>query len=71
VSLRLLAVSAAVSVTLVFVGMRVFDLPLENALVLAPVFVLSVGGIAFLILLWTKVIYDSVRGSRTPNEPRR
>ena len=29
---------------------------------LAPLFVLCAGAIAFLVLLWTKVIRDSVRG---------
>ena len=62
-----LVVSAAVCAVLVVLGMWIFDISLESALVLAPVFVLSVGGIAFLVILWAKVIYESVRGSRSGN----
>ena len=47
------------------VGRYAFDLNWENALVLAPLFVLCAGGIAFLAVLWAKVIYDSVRSSRS------
>ena len=59
---RSLAVSALVCAVLVVAGRFVFDISWQSALVLAPVFVLVVGGIAFLILLWTKVIRDSLRG---------
>ena len=71
--LRSLAVSAAVCALLVALGMWIFDLSIESALVLAPVFVLSVGGVAFLVILWTKVIYDSVRRPSAPaaDESRR
>lgn len=62
---RTWAISALVTATLVAVGRYVFDLDWENALVLAPLFVLCAGGIAFLLVLWTKVIYDSVRSSRS------
>jgi hypothetical protein len=46
---------------LVVVGKELFDLSWESALVLAPVFVLTLGGIAFIVVLWAKVIRDSVR----------
>lgn len=59
---RSLAISALVCAVLVVGGKYVFDISWESALVLAPVFVLVVGGVAFLILLWTKVIRDSLRG---------
>jgi hypothetical protein len=62
VTARSLAVSALVCAVLVVAGRFVFDISWQSALVLAPVFVLVVGGIAFLILLWTKVIRDSLRG---------
>ena len=61
-SARSVALSALAVAVLVVAGRYVFDLSWESALVLAPVFVLVVGGIAFLVLLWTKVIRDSVRG---------
>jgi hypothetical protein len=62
VSVRSLALSAAICAVLVVGGKYLFDISWESALVLAPVFVLVVGGIAFLVLLWTKVIRDSLRG---------
>ena len=64
-SVRSIVISTAVCAALVLVGRAVFDLDWENALVLAPLFVLCAGGIAFLVVLWTKVIYDSVRSSRS------
>jgi hypothetical protein len=62
VSVRSLALSALVCAVLVVAGRYLFDISWQSALVLAPVFVLIVGGIAFLVLLWAKVIRDSLRG---------
>jgi ATP/ADP translocase len=62
VSIRSLAISVLVCAVLVVAGRYLFDISWQSALVLAPVFVLVVGGIAFLILLWAKVIRDSLRG---------
>ena len=59
---RALAISALVCAILVVVGRYLLDLSWDSALVLAPVFVLVVGAIAFLIVLWAKVIRDSLRG---------
>jgi hypothetical protein len=70
VSRRALLVSALIVVVLVFLGMLVFDLPFQNAVVLAPVFVLSVGAIAFLVILWTKVAYDSIRSRASTSRSR-
>jgi ATP/ADP translocase len=65
VNARSLAISALVCAILVVVGRYVLDLSWDSALVLAPVFVLVVGAIAFLIVLWAKVIRDSIRGEST------
>jgi hypothetical protein len=62
VSVRSLALSALVCAGLVVAGRYLFDISWQSALVLAPVFVLIVGGVAFLVLLWAKVIRDSLRG---------
>ena len=59
---RAVAISALVCAILVVVGRYLLDLSWDSALVLAPVFVLVVGAIAFLIVLWAKVIRDSLRG---------
>ena len=68
VSLRALLVSAAIVAALVVAGREIYGLTWQSALVLAPVFVLSVGGVAFLVILWGKVIWDSLsgRGQRAP-----
>ena len=58
---RAIAVSALACAALVVLGKYFFDLSWESALVLAPVFVLILGGIAFIVVLWAKVIRDSVR----------
>ena len=58
---RALGISALLCAVLVVVGHELFNLSWQSALVLAPVFVLSAGGIAFLLVLWGKVIYDSLR----------
>jgi hypothetical protein len=61
VSARAVAASVVACAVLVVAGKYFFDLSWESALVLAPVFVLTVGGIAFIVLLWAKVIRDSLR----------
>ena len=53
--------SALACAALVVGGKYFFDLSWESALVLAPVFVLTLGGIAFIVILWAKVIRDSLR----------
>lgn len=59
---RALAVSAVACIALVLAVAGFTELSLERAAVLAPVLVVSVGAIAFLILLWGKVAYESLRG---------
>ena len=61
-TVRSVAVSALACGGLVVVGRYALDLAWDSALVLAPVFVLVVGAIAFLIVLWAKVIRDTIRG---------
>jgi ATP/ADP translocase len=61
VNARTVAASVLVCAVLVVVGKLLFDISWESALVLAPVFVLILGAIAFLVVLWAKVIRDSLR----------
>jgi Na+/citrate or Na+/malate symporter len=63
VTLPKLAVAAVVVAVLVLIGMA-FGLSFERAAFLAPVLVLIAGGIAFLLVLWGKVIYESLRSRR-------
>ena len=60
-SARAVSASVVAIAVLVVGGKYFFDISWESALVLAPVFVLTVGGIAFIVLLWAKVIRDSLR----------
>ena len=61
VSARAVAASVLLCAVLVVVGKQLFDISWESALVLAPVFVLVLGAIAFLVVLWAKVVRDSLR----------
>jgi hypothetical protein len=61
VSPRAVAASVLLCAVLVVVGKYFFDISWESALVLAPVFVLTLGGIAFIVVLWAKVVRDSLR----------
>ena len=61
VSPRALAISATFVVALVVVGM-LFGLSFERAAFLAPVLVFVAGGVGFLVVLWVKVVRDSLRG---------
>jgi len=60
VSIRALAISAVGVAALIGVGMA-FGLSFERAAYLAPVLVLVAGGVAFLVVIWTKVIYEAAR----------
>jgi ATP/ADP translocase len=61
VNARTVAASVLVCAVLVVGGKLLFDISWESALVLAPVFVLILGALAFLVVLWAKVIRDSLR----------
>jgi hypothetical protein len=59
-------VSAAVCSCLVLLAAWGWDLSLEQAAVLAPVLVASVGAVGFLTVLWTKVLWETLRVQRHP-----
>lgn len=65
-SARALAISSAASVALVLVAAWLLELSLERAALLAPAIVFVAGGIAGLLVLWTKAGADSLRRSRRP-----
>jgi hypothetical protein len=56
----LVAASLAVSVGLVFLVAWWFEMPLEKAVYLAPVIVVSFGALAAIVVLWTRVALDPV-----------
>ena len=43
-----------------------FEMPLERAIVAAPLIVVSAGAAVGIVVLWTKVIVESVRSRRSP-----
>ena len=63
-SWRLLAASVALTATLATLVRWVYDLSWESAAVLAPVLVLTFGAAAGLVVLWTRVIVESLRRRR-------
>ena len=65
-SVRALAASAVVCVALVLATAWLFEMPLEKAMVLAPVIVVTIGVTAALLVLWTKVAVESLRRQRHP-----
>jgi hypothetical protein len=63
--LRVLVSALAVGV-LVAGAALIYRLPLEHAVALAPVIVATVGATLFLLVLWTKVVVETLRRRRHP-----
>jgi hypothetical protein len=61
-----LAISLGVCVTLVLATALLFRYTLEQAILLAPVIVVVVGAVGFLVVLWTRIALVSLRHSRHP-----
>ena len=59
-------VSLAVCSVLVLVAAWGWGLSLEQAAVLAPVIVASVGALAFIVVLWTKILWETLRRQPHP-----
>lgn len=62
-TIRALTISAVAVAALIGAGMA-FGLSFERAAYLAPVLVVVAGGVAFIVVLWTKVIYEAARRRR-------
>jgi multidrug efflux pump subunit AcrB len=65
VSLRVAAASAAVT-AVVLLSAWLFGLPLERAVLLAPVLVVGLAAVAGLVVLWGRVGWEQYRESRHP-----
>ena len=63
-TVRRVAISTAACVALVFGSAWLFRMPLSEAALAAPIIVASVGALAFLAVLWTKVAWESLRRQR-------
>jgi hypothetical protein len=66
VSLRAALFSGLVTAALVLLAVLLFELPLDRAAVLAPVLVIVFGAVAGLVVLWTRVGWQSLRRSDHP-----
>jgi hypothetical protein len=64
--LRHVALSALGCVALVLLTALLFRMSLERALLLAPILVATAGATAFILVLWTKIAVESLRGHRHP-----
>jgi hypothetical protein len=56
-----LALATAAVLALVPLTAWFFEMPLAKAALAAPLIVLSAGAAAGLVLIWTKVVVDSIR----------
>jgi hypothetical protein len=64
VSLRAALLSGFATAAVVLVAVWLFELPLDRAAVLAPVLVVLFGAAAGLVVLWTRIGWESLRGRR-------
>lgn len=61
-----ITLTAAIVIALVGLSSWLFRWSLEEAAVLAPVIVVTAGATAFIAVLWSKVVWESLRRSRHP-----
>jgi hypothetical protein len=61
---RVLLISLLACLGLTALAAVLLDLSFERAVVLAPVVVLVAGAAGFLVVLWTRVLWESIRGRR-------
>jgi hypothetical protein len=61
---RAIAISLAACLGLTVLTALLLDWSLEKAIILAPIIVVVAGATGFLVVLWTKVVRESIRGRR-------
>jgi hypothetical protein len=66
VSLRAALASGLVTAGLVLLAVWLFEVPLDRAAVLAPLLVVVAGAAAGLVVLWTRVGWESLRRAGHP-----
>jgi Na+-transporting NADH:ubiquinone oxidoreductase subunit NqrD len=62
---RAIAISLAACLGLVVLTALLLDWSLEKAIILAPVIVVVAGAAGFLVVLWAKIIRESIRSRRS------
>jgi hypothetical protein len=66
VSPKALAVSAVICGALVAGAVLVFQMSVSDAMLLAPIIVVTVGATVGIVALWVKIALDSLRRQRHP-----
>jgi hypothetical protein len=61
---RVLLISLGACLGLTALAAVLLDLSFERAVILAPVVVVVAGAAGFLVVLWTRVLWESIRGRR-------
>jgi hypothetical protein len=67
-TVRAMAVSLVVCAAVTVLAAVLFDLSWQRAILLAPAIVIAFGAIAGLIVLWTRVALQDIRGRRQTPE---
>ena len=62
--LRVVFISLGAVAGLTALAAVLLDWSFERAVILAPVVVMVAGAAGFLVVLWTRVLWESVRGRR-------
>ena len=61
---RIVLISLGASIGLTALAALLLDWSFERAAILSPVVVMVAGAAGFLIVLWTRVLWESIRGRR-------
>jgi len=64
VSTRAVLIAVAACLALVAITALLLDWSVEKAVILSPVIVAVAGAAGFLVVLWTRVVWESIRGGR-------
>jgi hypothetical protein len=65
VRFRVILISLAACLGLTALAAVLLDWSFEKAVVLSPIIVLVAGAAGFLVVLWTRVVWESIRGRRS------
>jgi hypothetical protein len=65
VSIRVVLIALAACFALAAVAALVLDWSFGKAVILAPVIVVVAGAAGFLIVLWGRIVWESIRGPRS------
>ena len=63
-STRAVLIAVAACLALVAITALLLDWSFEKAVILSPVIVAVAGAAGFLVVLWTRVVWESIRGGR-------